>query len=94
MDSSLDPYFIRAEPPHDTDEAVTIQRLSRHSFDECVERVTSPRHRSIHCEDLKRRDDGSDDLKIRCLLPVAGPAETPYLFLSGRRARDPSIQTS
>jgi len=94
MDSSLEPYFIRAEPPHDTDETVTIQRLSRHSFDECVERVTSPRHRSIHCEDLKRRDDGSDDLKIRCLLPVAGPAETPYLFLSGRRARDPSIQTS
>ena len=48
MDSPLNPYFIRAEPPHDTDEAVTIQRLSRHSFDECVKRVTSPQHRSIY----------------------------------------------
>lgn len=56
MDSPLIPYFIRAKPPHDTDEAVTIPRLSRHSFDEYVERVTSPRHRSIHYEDLKRRE--------------------------------------
>gem|GEM_PF-3345556 len=56
MDSPLSPYFIRAGPPHDTDEAVTIQCPSRYSFDECVKRVTSPRHRSIHCEELKRRE--------------------------------------